>query len=179
MPSMNGFEASKVLKNDKRFSNIPIVALTASALKRDEVQISTVCDGYIRKPVSMVDLTRELMKFLPYREIGASADSAFPADIRDLEPEALPPESLEQLKKQLEQLELNTGLPGNGLKVLQLVKTKSFAAELERLGKSYNSTILSRFASRLQSHLKNLDLSAIQKDLEAYRQLKQHLTSKG
>ena len=66
MPVMNGYEASRHLRADSEFKQIPVVAITASALKEDEDIISKLCDGYLRKPISRTGLLRELMKHLKY-----------------------------------------------------------------------------------------------------------------
>lgn len=65
MPVMDGYEACEVLNNDDELKDIPIVAITASALKQDENTIAKICSGYLRKPVRRQDLIAELMKHLP------------------------------------------------------------------------------------------------------------------
>jgi len=67
MPVMDGYEASRILKSDDSVRHIPIVAVTASALKQEEELILQCCDGYLRKPVSRADLVREMMRFIPGR----------------------------------------------------------------------------------------------------------------
>src|SRR3982074_994888 len=51
MPGMDGWQATKVLKNDPATSRICVVAVTARALKpeRDDA-IAAGCDGVISKP---------------------------------------------------------------------------------------------------------------------------------
>ena len=66
MPVMDGYEASDILSKDPTLKSIPIVAVTASALKKDEEYISERCNGYLRKPISKNDLIYEILKFLPY-----------------------------------------------------------------------------------------------------------------
>ncbi|MBA4369372.1 MAG: hypothetical protein C0403_17240 [Desulfobacterium sp.] len=66
MPVMDGYEASTILKNDDQLKSIPIIAVTASALKQDEEKIRQICDSYLRKPVNRIDLIRETMRFLPH-----------------------------------------------------------------------------------------------------------------
>ena len=78
---MDGYEFSRRMKNDPATSAIPLVALTASSLSRDEGRIREHCDGYLRKPVSRVALIAELMKFLkhtgePSGEPGAATSEA-------------------------------------------------------------------------------------------------------
>lgn len=66
MPVMTGYEAAEWLKSNPETSVIPIIAITASALKHDEKVIENLCDSYLRKPISRSELIRELLNFLPY-----------------------------------------------------------------------------------------------------------------
>jgi len=52
LPGMDGFEATKLLKRDPGTSDIPVIALTALAMRGDEERIRAAgCDGYIAKPL--------------------------------------------------------------------------------------------------------------------------------
>jgi two-component system, cell cycle response regulator DivK len=52
LPGMDGLEAIALLKNDPCTRGIPIIALTALAMKGDEARIrASGCDGYIAKPM--------------------------------------------------------------------------------------------------------------------------------
>ena len=68
MPVMDGYEVMKVLGADERYKDIPVVAVTASALKEDEKALEKHCAGFLPKPLRKVDLLRELKKFLPHNE---------------------------------------------------------------------------------------------------------------
>jgi two-component system cell cycle response regulator DivK len=51
MPGMDGWEATLRLKADPRTADIPIIALTAFALRGDEERARAAgCDGYLAKP---------------------------------------------------------------------------------------------------------------------------------
>jgi two-component system cell cycle response regulator DivK len=52
LPGMDGLEATAQLKNDDATRAIPVIALTALAMKGDEERIRAAgCDGYIAKPM--------------------------------------------------------------------------------------------------------------------------------
>ncbi|MDQ6690241.1 MAG: response regulator [Gemmatimonadota bacterium] len=56
LPGMDGLEATALLKNDEATRAIPVIALTALAMKGDEERIRTAgCDGYIAKPLAYKD----------------------------------------------------------------------------------------------------------------------------
>lgn len=53
LPGMDGLEATGLLKADAATRDIPVIALTALAMKGDEERIRAAgCDGYIAKPLS-------------------------------------------------------------------------------------------------------------------------------
>jgi len=57
LPGMDGLEATTLLKADEATRRIPVIALTALAMKGDEERIRAAgCDGYIGKPMRYKDL---------------------------------------------------------------------------------------------------------------------------
>ena len=53
LPGMDGLEAAALLKKDDSTRAIPVIALTALAMKGDEERIRAAgCDGYIAKPLA-------------------------------------------------------------------------------------------------------------------------------
>jgi len=56
LPGMDGLEATALLKSDQATRAIPVIALTALAMKGDEERIRAAgCDGYIAKPIAYKD----------------------------------------------------------------------------------------------------------------------------
>jgi two-component system cell cycle response regulator DivK len=56
LPGMDGLQATALLKSDSTTRDIPVVALTALAMKGDEERIRAAgCDGYIAKPLAYRD----------------------------------------------------------------------------------------------------------------------------
>jgi two-component system, cell cycle response regulator DivK len=56
LPGMDGLEATRLLKQDDATRAIPVIALTALAMKGDEQRIRAAgCDGYIAKPLAYKD----------------------------------------------------------------------------------------------------------------------------
>ena len=53
LPGMDGLEATRILKRADATRAIPVIALTALAMKGDEERIRAAgCDGYIAKPIN-------------------------------------------------------------------------------------------------------------------------------
>jgi two-component system cell cycle response regulator DivK len=52
LPGIDGMTATRLLKDDPRTHHIPIIALTASAMKGDEQRMRAGgCAGYVAKPI--------------------------------------------------------------------------------------------------------------------------------
>ena len=57
LPGMDGLEATALLKSDDATRGIPVIALTALAMRGDEERIRAAgCDGYIAKPMQYQEL---------------------------------------------------------------------------------------------------------------------------
>ena len=56
LPGMDGLQATGLLKKNEATRGIPVIALTALAMKGDEERIRAAgCDGYIAKPLAYKD----------------------------------------------------------------------------------------------------------------------------
>lgn len=65
LPGVDGFALTRQLKADPARRDIPIVALTALAMKGDEDRARAAgCDGYITKPVDAEQLPRRVAQYL-------------------------------------------------------------------------------------------------------------------
>jgi two-component system, cell cycle response regulator DivK len=84
LPDVSGLEVTKWLKSDDTLKTIPVVAVTAFAMKGDaEMMLEVGCDGYISKPISVAGLLQAIESFL------------------DREPEGEPAMSFSECQKQL------------------------------------------------------------------------------
>lgn len=65
LPEISGLEVTKMLKADDDLRDMPVVAVTAFALKGDEQKIrSGGCDRYIAKPISVASFLQTVARFL-------------------------------------------------------------------------------------------------------------------
>jgi two-component system, cell cycle response regulator DivK len=66
LPEVSGLEVTKWLKEDDNLRSIPIIAVTAFAMKGDEEKIREGgCEAYIAKPISVTSFMRTVERFLP------------------------------------------------------------------------------------------------------------------
>jgi two-component system cell cycle response regulator DivK len=65
LPGMDGLEATMLLKRDDATRSIPVIALTALAMKGDEERIRAAgCDGYIAKPMRYQEFLAAIVSHL-------------------------------------------------------------------------------------------------------------------
>ena len=68
MPGIDGWEAARRLKADPQTADIPIVALTAFAMRGDEERAREAgCDGYLPKPCRPQTIRETVRRFLATR----------------------------------------------------------------------------------------------------------------
>jgi CheY-like chemotaxis protein len=65
IPGVDGWEVTRRLKSDARTKSVPIIALTAHAMRGDEERARTAgCDHYLAKPISPKRVVEEVRKIL-------------------------------------------------------------------------------------------------------------------
>jgi two-component system cell cycle response regulator DivK len=73
LPGMDGLQATALLKANEATRDIPVIALTALAMKGDEERIRAAgCDGYIAKPLDYKDFLAVIKAVLAKRAESAA-----------------------------------------------------------------------------------------------------------
>jgi two-component system cell cycle response regulator DivK len=78
LSDISGMEATRLLKSDEQTRPIPIIAVTAFAMSRDEARIrASGCDGYIAKPFNVIEFLK-LVERWTTRDRARGAELATP-----------------------------------------------------------------------------------------------------
>lgn len=65
LPEVSGLVVTKWLKEDEELKDIPVVAVTAFAMKGDEERIlAGGCEGYISKPISVPHFLETIARYV-------------------------------------------------------------------------------------------------------------------
>lgn len=65
LPGMDGLSVVRAMKADARTSRIPILALTAHAMRGDKDRfLEAGCDGYISKPIDVKTFLASIERFI-------------------------------------------------------------------------------------------------------------------
>lgn len=79
LPGIDGLVATSILKDDPRTAGIPIIALTAMAMKADQERShSAGCDAYIAKPLRYRELYDAVDGLLAAAAVAATPARALP-----------------------------------------------------------------------------------------------------
>ncbi|MES2259600.1 MAG: response regulator [Pseudomonadota bacterium] len=77
MPELDGIEATRRLRTQTRFDNLPIVAMTANAMQSDREQcLEAGMVDFVSKPIEPDELWRALLRWIPARHAPAVAPGA-------------------------------------------------------------------------------------------------------
>jgi HPt (histidine-containing phosphotransfer) domain-containing protein len=140
MPEMDGLEATRILRADPEFRDLPIIAMTANAMRQDlDACLTAGMNDHIIKPIDRAALVETLRRWLPRVKAAPSATAAGRADRAGTGPEVGPAGA-----------QVASGLP-----VLEGIEVE---AALRRLGLPFDSLkkMLIRFATGQRKTLEDL-----------------------
>ncbi|WP_353930313.1 CBS domain-containing protein [Okeanomitos corallinicola TIOX110] len=176
MPVIDGKEAAQYLKQNEKTKRIPIIILTASSQPEDKYELEQICEGFLYKPVSCVQLVKELKKHL--------------APIVNIETEHHF-NSLNNSQKKLQSLNIYVNVDELLLKLKQQEETtwqnvrktfkiremKQFIQLLKTWGKEHQCDLLSDYAENLQTKLDTFDIDEIPGIVEQFPSVRQAIES--
>ena len=65
LPEVSGLEVTKTIKQDDNLRDIPVIAVTAFAMKGDEERIlQGGCEGYLSKPISVATFVETVRNYV-------------------------------------------------------------------------------------------------------------------
>ena len=65
LPEVSGLEVTREIKNTPELADIPVIAVTAFAMKGDEERIRQGgCEDYIAKPISVSSFLEKVKRYL-------------------------------------------------------------------------------------------------------------------
>ncbi|MGB5748313.1 MAG: response regulator [Desulfobacterales bacterium] len=186
MPVMDGYTATREIRKDDRFKELPIIAMTAHAMTGDEDKsLESGMNGHVTKPIDPDQLFATLQKWIQPGEKGATTqkpvDSVGPSEsdkvvsIKEELPESLPgfdlPDGLKRLqgnKRLYRKLLLSFATDYNTVanEIRQALAAKDFdqahslVHNLKGLAGNLAATELQAAAMRMEKLVKGVDKKA-------------------
>ncbi len=161
MPIMDGYEATKRLKENPITNKIPVIALTASVKLEKDVKKSCF-DGFLDKPIDTNKLLNELFCYLKYK---VKAVKALPLDNRvekKVEKVILAPE----LRDKLETTFMPVWKEMNGF--IELEAIENFVEPLIAFGMKHDAPFICDYGKKLLDSAQEFDTIAIENILKDF-----------
>jgi len=178
MPEMDGIEATHILKEDAKTKEIPIVVLTASVMRDDMEQVQSLCDGFLKKPVSKGQVVQELCRFLSYSREEAETTAMAEDTSESRSPEELDDGTRLKLPELADRLENELKETWEELRdTLMISETEEFASRMQALGNEYGYPPLITWGERLQEQASLFQLDALPGTVEQFPQLIEEMRS--
>ncbi len=98
LPEISGLEITKLLKQDEELKSIPVIAVTAFAMKGDEQKIREGgCEDYISKPISVARFIEVVKKHLNATDTDPDVEGDIEAESEE---KLSAPETVSETKQQ-------------------------------------------------------------------------------
>jgi PAS domain S-box-containing protein len=165
MPELDGKSTSLLLKRHPKYKDIPILILTASAMKENVQEILTFADGYLCKPISKLELINEIALFLPHQRKLSNykreefTEKNFLVSMKDF---LMTNPIAQDFKDNLDQWFVDSD---SARKSLQTNKLTVFIESLKRLGEQFKVDPLIQFSDNLLRLIKNFSIPEISEAL--------------
>src|SRR3954471_17407304 len=94
LPGMDGLCATKTLKANPKTRHLPVLALTANAMRGDEeAALKAGCDGYLTKPINTRTFATTVAKFIAKARLARSSSPAktIPTELGQQQPASTEP----------------------------------------------------------------------------------------
>jgi len=170
MPGLNGIETTKLIREQKKFKEIPIVAITANAFSSVIKEQKSYFEGYITKPFQKSLLFNTITK-LAVNTVASNEPSSLSC-IQKLEKEKnFNQDVLALFKGELS--ELHTSLSD----ALVITEVDIFASKILKIANTNHISGLKMYSSELTDATQNFNLAKIRTLLNKFIQIKEIITS--
>lgn len=177
MPNLDGIETTQFLKKNSETKNIPIIILTASIQKTDELILNNLVTSFVHKPFTRHQLVSELKKVLPQKnEQSTFSSSEIPSqNIQLSEDLSFPPKTSENLIKFQELVAKLTEEKDNNWEYIRKTKIlgqiRLFAQKIKTYAENYECNLLLDYALTLENQVEDFDLDNLNKMMNKFPEI--------
>ncbi|MCP5106031.1 MAG: response regulator [bacterium] len=176
MAGMDGYEATRIIKADEKLRHIPVVALTAAAMKEGRQKVKDAgCDGFLAKPIDERQLFAELVKYLHTKQ-----DQARP------EPAVKPAPTTGNAEDKKVGIDLSHLSPGELSEMVELLSGPltaqwrqlrdsmlldewvQFGTKIRLLGEDYSTAFLEDYGRHIVENVEHLNIGELKKTIKNF-----------
>ncbi|MGM0597583.1 MAG: PAS domain S-box protein [Myxococcota bacterium] len=166
LPDMSGYEATALIKSNKKLQGIPVLAFTASAMASDETEAKTLFNDFITKPISKNELYGKLKRFLPHKPKIAEKkvkrkNTAVNKTIAKGDFKELRGRLESDLMEDWEEIKEN----------LVIYKIEDFLEKLRQLNQAFDIEPLENYYTELKTYLHKFDIENMEHKIKEFPQL--------
>lgn len=162
LPGKDGFVVTRMIKNNARFSQTPVIALTASVMKDKKDVIGKLFDGCLIKPVTRKNLIAKLKKFLAVKKA-----PGFPGKIPKSAQQSINPYFSGHMKKELSEILsiLEKEIIPRWEEIQEIFYIDDiidFAQKLQQIAAGFSFELLDSYSRTLYEHAENNNIDEIE-----------------
>ncbi len=167
MPVMNGFEATRILKQQEKTREIPIICITASSkLMLQGEDTVDLFDEFLLKPIELLAFMDLLKKYLKYKS----------ADVKIENKKTALVEFSDEQKKNLPELikVLEEEFYPRYDKIIQtniIDEMEEFGKDIESLGREYSFDILIEYGKQISSFAEMFEIDSLMKEMKRFKEI--------
>ena len=161
MDGIDGFEAAKLLKKNNKTNQIPIIAVTASYIKKESKTANNDFSGYIQKPLQQEVLFQELIKYIKITDEKLDKHT----------PSFMPKINLKNKIDVLNDLQKLKDLHSKILTESLSDDVVSFGEELIEIGKKHKHIELQNYGEEIIKSINNFELEKTELLISEYHNL--------
>jgi two-component system sensor histidine kinase EvgS len=168
---MDGYEAIGIIKKDRGLVGIPVVVLTASAMKEEEKNVKAMnCQGFVRKPVKKNKLLKELTRHLAFTDMETEAAEKGVKTKAGKDTSAkITPEIRKKLPELVSILDGKIKNKWEGVTQKFIISDiQDFATGMEELGKKYNMEVIVDWTKDILTQADCFDMEKLPKTLKYF-----------
>lgn len=162
MPGRSGYEVTEIIKNDNKIKHLPVIAVTASAMKETEEMLTPLFDGYVKKTFNKSELFSELRKHLPHTLKKISVPAEEGTERESVCMESLSPETVARLPELIQILEDECVAEWEDIReTLIFDEIEEFADQVREQGMKYDYPPLVRWSGMMIRKMQNFDMETL------------------
>ncbi|KPA09793.1 multi-sensor hybrid histidine kinase [Candidatus Magnetomorum sp. HK-1] len=164
MPVIDGYEATKNIKENAKSKDIPIIALTASVAKEKEEKLKqSGFDAYLPKPIDIQKLFKILTRYIKYSLI---EEKSISSSAQDKKTDTVHINDIVNLPQLIKILDSEIMPEMNKLKgVMEIDEIEIFAQKLSMIAKNHKFELLHKYAIKLTEFVNSFDIEQIEMTL--------------